>query len=243
MNKLLITGLAILLIGIAMPKQEASEIEHIKLGDNPSPNGEVETYVIDEDNTMFDQFSKKEIGYSNYEQVKGDNLERPEFLHSYFYNQHFNGHVFFVSTMQYQDNVYLEFTIEIGQDEQYGPYIYSVGYDFIDEHNRSLFIPTQKGIPYGDGSHNGSSTSIGEDFHQAYVDPIILNNYYSSYIDDFMSLSKWYSENNLNDNLEDIVVPFPTEEELGLQLLDYNKMKLLYDNTIALYAGYYNFED
>lgn len=240
MNRLLIAGALILLMGILYPQQEKGRIENISTTATPI-QPVVESYIIDGENTIFDQFSTDEIGYDSYQQILSAGLEQPEFSNGYYINEYKNGAVYFVSTMQYEDDVYLQFTIEVAQDVDLGPYIYSVHYNFVDENNRELFIPTKKGVPTGDGSNNGYQPDLGASFHETFIDPVVLNHYYSDYIEDFNSLSTWYTENNLTDQLEDIVVEFPSEQELNLELLDYNKMKLLYDTTIIQYVDYYNF--
>lgn len=239
------TGLILLIIGIMMPVQQAKQIESYKITSediaSENINSEITSYIIDKDNPIFDQFTDEQIGYSSFEEIFAAGLEQPEFSNGYFVDTKYDN-VYFVSVMPYQDDINLQFTIEVGQDYVYGPYIFKISYDFVDENNRELFIPTQKGINNGEGQ-NATTPSVdeGEAFAEKYVDFEVFGHNYSEYINDFNMLSSYYASKDLDKTLEGITTEFPSEEQLGLELLDYTKVKELYEANIAQYIDYYTY--
>lgn len=54
-------------------------------------------------------------------------------------------------------------------------------------------------------------------------------------------LSSYYASKDLDKTLEGITTEFPSEEQLGLELLDYTKVKELYEANIAQYIDYYTY--
>lgn len=244
MRLILGSGLILLIIGIFMPVQQAKEIESYKItsedlaSDNLNP--EVTSYIIDKDNTIFDQFTDEQIGYSSFKEIFDAGLEHPEFSNGYFVDTKYDN-VYFVSVMPYQDDVYLQFTIEIGQDYVNGPYIYTMNYDFLDENNRQLYIPTQDSTYTGQPQDaTKPDTDLGASWAEKYIDFEVLGHNYSEYINDFNMVSQYYASKDLDKSLEGITTEFPSEKQLGLELLDYTKVRDLYQANISQYIEYYS---
>lgn len=178
----------------------------------------IASYVISSDNDVFNYFCSQTIGGSSYDDLDMSGYSSPPIIETYFSDATTNQTVIYVSTMYTSEDVYTTCFLNV-EPSSYIEYkafsLLNCELTTVDSHE--YFTPQKQ---YRDVP--------GQEYPEPYMtDTKVLGNMYSEYAADFDQIGRWYGENT-SMTIDDFVNTLPPENELSLNVVDYNElMKLL----------------